>query len=157
MTIAPVRRQVRTKAPPARAFAIFTAQIGRWWPRGQTVGANPHADIVIEPRVGGRWFERDDAGIETPWGHVLAWDPPGRLVLAWQLDGEKRYDPDLVTEVEITFAPLEDGGTQVTLEHRDLERFRKRRDAWAAQVEEGWTEMVEIFADFANRLPDQEE
>lgn len=157
MTIAPIRRSVRTKAPPAKAFSIFTEQMGRWWPRGRTVGADPHADIVIEPRVGGRWFERDDVGRETPWGHVLVWEPPRRVVLAWQLDGEKRYDPDLVTEVEIEFAPADGGGTDVTLEHRNLERFRKRPDAWAAQVAEGWSDMIQVFADFLERLPVGEE
>lgn len=157
MTIAPVRCSVRTKAPPAKAFAIFTSQMGRWWPRGRTVGESPHADIVVEPLVGGRWFERDDAGVETPWGQVLVWEPPVRLVLAWQLDGEHRFDPELITEVEITFAPADGGGTEVRLEHRNLERFRKRPDAWSAAVREGWSEMVLVFADYADRLPDREE
>ncbi len=148
MTIAPVRQAVRTKAPPARAFEIFTAQIGRWWPKGRTVGARPHVDLVIEPQVGGRWFERDADGVETEWGEVLVWAPPERLVLAWQLDADHRYDPRLITEVEITFAPAEGGGTEVKLEHRNLERFRK--DAWVAAVREGWSEMVVIFADYAD-------
>jgi uncharacterized protein YndB with AHSA1/START domain len=148
MTIAPVRRAVRTKAPPARAFEIFTGQIGRWWPQGRTVGARPHVDLIIEPHEGGRWYERDAEGVETQWGKVLVWAPPSRLVLAWQLDADHRYDPRLDTEVEITFAPAESGGTEVTLEHRNLERFRK--DAWVAAVREGWAEMVEIFAAFAD-------
>ena len=155
MTIAPLRRTVRTKAPPARAFEIFTGQMGRWWPRGQTVAAQPHADIVVEPRVGGRWFERDDAGAETQWGHVLVWEPPERLVLAWQLDGERRYEPSLITEVEITFQPVE-GGTEVRLEHRYLERFRKHAATWTAAVTEGWTRKLAEFAAFAD-LPVQEE
>jgi len=157
MTIAPVRRSIHTKAPPARAFEIFTGRMGRWWPRGRTVGQAPHADIVLEPHVGGRWFERNDEGRETQWGKVLVWEPPVRLVLAWQLDGEKRYDPELITEVEITFAPADGGGTEVRLEHRNLERFRKNRDAWAAAVESGWTDMVRIFGDYLDRLPDAEE
>ena len=156
MTIAPVRRTVRTKAPPARAFAIFTGQMGRWWPRGDTVAAQPHADIVIEPHAGGRWFERDDAGVETPWGHVLVWEPPVRLILAWQLDGEHRFDPDLITEVEISFHSVE-GGTEVRLEHRNLERFRKRPADWAAAVAGGWTQKVVEFAAYADALPAQEE
>jgi uncharacterized protein YndB with AHSA1/START domain len=155
MTIAPVIRTVRTKAPPARAFAIFTGQMGRWWPRGETPAARPHADIVVEPHAGGRWFERDDTGAETPWGHVLAWEPPNRLLLAWQLDGDHLYDPDLITEVEIIFARV-DGGTEVRLEHRNLERFRKRAESWVVRVTEGWTRKLVEFAEFAD-LPDQEE
>ncbi len=154
MTIAPIRRSVQTKAPPARAFEIFTGQIGRWWPVGRTVGAKPHVDLVIEPRVGGRWFERDADGTETPWGKVLAWEPPGRLVLAWQLNGDRRYDPDLITEVEITFTDAKGGGTLVSLEHRNLERFRNDGGAWAAAVAEGWPQMMDIFAAFASGLAD---
>jgi uncharacterized protein YndB with AHSA1/START domain len=150
MTIAPIRRSVRTKAPPTRAFEIFTGRMGRWWPRGRTVGQAPHEDIVVEPHVGGRWFERDAEGRETQWGEVLAWEPPHRVVLAWQLDGQKNYDPSLITEVEITFAPA-DGGTEVRLEHRNLERFRKAADTWAAAVARGWTEMLDVFAEFVDR------
>jgi uncharacterized protein YndB with AHSA1/START domain len=150
MTIAPIRRSVRTKAPPARAFEIFTGGMGRWWPRGRTVGLASHVDIVVEPRVDGRWFERDAEGRETQWGKVLIWEPPHRVVLAWQLDGQKTYDPTLITEVEITFTPAE-GGTEVRLEHRNLERFRQDREAWAARVARGWAEMLDVFAEFVDR------
>jgi uncharacterized protein YndB with AHSA1/START domain len=147
-TIAPVRRVVRTNASPPRAFEIFTAQMGRWWPRGQTVALQPHEDIVIEPRVGGRWFERDSQGRETQWGTVLAWEPPERLILAWQLDAERRYDASLVTEVEICFAPAPGGGTEVSLEHRNLDRFRKHAEHWATAIGDGWSVMLSKFQDF---------
>jgi hypothetical protein len=37
---------------------------------------------------------------------VLAWEPPGRLLLGWQLGAEWKYDPDFLTELELTFAEL---------------------------------------------------
>jgi uncharacterized protein YndB with AHSA1/START domain len=71
---------------------------------------------------------------------VLAWDPPRRLVLAWQLTADWKYDPDFVTEVEVTFTSSGPKQTVVVLEHRNLERFgataaelRKMIDA-----ETGW-------------------
>jgi uncharacterized protein YndB with AHSA1/START domain len=145
MTIAPVSRVVCTRAPQARAFDIFTMQMGRWWPRGQTVASQPHSDLVLEPRAGGRWFERDADGRETLWGKVLAWEPPERILLAWQLDAERRYDPNLITEVDIRFSPEPNGGTQVSLEHRNLERFRKDRDHWVAAIADGWATMLDRF------------
>jgi uncharacterized protein YndB with AHSA1/START domain len=145
MTIAPVSRLVRTQAPQMQAFEIFTTQMGRWWPRGRTVAPEPHEDIVIEPVVGGRWFERDGAGRETLWGKVLAWEPPERVLLAWQLGPDRQYDPNLVTEVEIRFSPLADGGTEVRLEHRNLERCRRDRDRWIAAIAEGWAIMLDKF------------
>ena len=156
MTIAPIKRTVHTKAPPPKAFEIFTGQIGRWWPKGQGVGAKPLVELILEPGVGGRWFERDADGRATQWGHVLVWQPPARLVLAWQLDRAKRFDPDLITEVELTFTAASDGGTEVALEHRDLERFGQDGAEWAATIGGGWSQKLGEFAAFAD-LPDQEE
>jgi uncharacterized protein YndB with AHSA1/START domain len=152
MTIAPVCLTVHTKAAPAQAFEIFTKKMGRWWPRGSTVAAHPHDDVVVEPRVAGRWFERDADGRETQWGHVLVWDPPSRLVLAWQLGSDRKYDPSLITEVEIRFAPTPQGGTNVMLEHRNLERFRKDADHRAVAIGEGWSLMLSKYREFIEAI-----
>lgn len=157
MTIAALRRAIHTKASPAKAFEIFTGQIGRWWPKGNGVGAQPLVEVVIEPGVGGRWYERDAEGHQTQWGHVLEWEPPGRLLLAWQLNREKRFDPDLITEVELTFTASAGGGTDVLLEHRDLERFGQDAVQWIARIGGGWTQKLAEYADYADDLPDQEE
>lgn len=149
MTIAPVRTRVEVKVPPEQAFALFTGAIGRWWPAGRTIGAKPHADIVLEPRPGGRWFERDAEGTETDWGKVLAWEPPGRLLLAWQLNSAFRFDPAIVTEVELRFN-AGGAGTVVTLEHRDLERLGADAQRAADQIGEGWPRMLGQFAFHVN-------
>lgn len=148
MSIAPVVHSVEVKAAPARAFELFAANMGAWWPRGRTPGTNPHSDIVLEPREGGRWFERDEAGNETAWGKVLAWEPPRRLLLGWQLDHQFRYDAALLTEVELSFAPLSGGGTRVTLEHRDLERFGTDAEATATRIRSGWPQMMGFFEQY---------
>lgn len=70
---------------------------------------------------------------------MLAWEPPGRLVLAWQLNARWTFDPDLVTEVEVRFLPDGDG-TRVEFEHRNLERFGEGEAAVRAAFESphGW-------------------
>ena len=144
---APVKKSVVVKADVERSFNAFTTRIGKWWPRTHSVGSTPQADVIIEPRVGGRWYERSGDGSECEWGKVLAWDPPGRLILAWQLDGDWKYNPALVLEVEVTFTALEAGVTRVDLEHRNLERYGDR----AAEVREkigsdrGWLGILESF------------
>lgn len=153
MTIAPVLKTVTVKTPPARAFEIFTGSMGRWWPTGKTLAKSDHEAIVIEPRTGGRWFERDAEGHEVNWGKVLAWEPPARLLLAWQINAQFAYDPDLTTEVEITFAPLENGGAQVTLEHRNLERFGAEAERIAGLLGGGWPGFLNNFAEFAATHP----
>ena len=149
MSIAPIVRTVTVKAPPAKAFDLFTAHISAWWPNGKTPGKNPHRAIIVEPRVDGRWFERDAEGNETQWGDVLAWQPPSRLLLAWRLNTEWRYDANLLTEVELTFAPAE-GGTLVTLEHRNLERFGASAEQHVAKLNGGWPTRLNDFVQYAD-------
>ena len=145
MSIAPVVRSVTVKAAPARAFELFTTHAERWWSADHHIGKQPFAAIVMEPRPGGRWFERDAQGIECQWGEVLAWEPPGRVLLAWRLNRQFEFDPAFLTEVELTFA-AEGAGTRVTLEHRNLERFGADVAAFAASLNGGWTAILEGFA-----------
>jgi uncharacterized protein YndB with AHSA1/START domain len=117
IAVAPVRKRTRVNADPSRAFEVFTAGMTRWWPREHSINKSPIQDIILEPRVGGRWMERGEDGSECQWGKVLAWEPPARLVLAWQINAQWQYDPELVTEVEVRFS--QDGdGTLVEVEHR---------------------------------------
>ena len=149
MTIASIRQTVTVKAPPARAFDIFTGKMGLWWKPGTTMGKSPHKDMIIEPRVGGRWYEVDANNTEIQWGNVLAWQPPSRLLLAWQINGQFKYDPNFVTELEMTFAQAGDG-TLVTLEHRNLERFGDQAEKFTSMLTAGWASHMEELAAFVN-------
>lgn len=149
MSIEPVRHSVEVACPPSRAFALFTSNMGRWWPGARTPAANPAVDVVVEPEVGGRWYEVDAQGHETQWGKVVAYDVPTRLVLGWQLGRDFQYEPDLITEVEILFTPTASGGTRVALEHRNLERFGDYALERRAQVDGGWPSRLADFAAFA--------
>ena len=147
-----VQKTVTVKAPPERAFAAFTDGMSNWWPLAtHHIGATAPTEVVIEPRVGGRWFERAADGSDCDWGRVLEWDPPRRLVLAWQLTADYAYDPDFLTEVEVRFTPAPDGGTAVELEHRGLEAFGSRagevRDTFASPG--GWSGMLDSYAEVA--------
>ena len=149
MSIAPIKRSVQVKAAPARAFDLFATRMSDWWPGGKTIGKTPAIAVTLDPIPGGKWVERDEDGVETQWGKVLAWEPPARLLLGWQLNSGFTYDPDLVTEVELTFVP-HDGGTLVTLEHRHLERFGDAAERVASQLADGWPSRLADYAAFAN-------
>jgi uncharacterized protein YndB with AHSA1/START domain len=144
---APVRKSLVVKADPHKAFAAFTRKMGNWWPRSHHIGTSALADVVLEPRAGGRWYERGENGSECEWGRVLAWEPPARLLLAWQLGGDWKFDPSLVTEVEVTFTALSAHETQVVLEHRNLERFGDAASAVRDAIDSpgGWTGMLAAF------------
>jgi uncharacterized protein YndB with AHSA1/START domain len=144
---APVRKSILVLAERVRAFDVFTAGLGRWWPATHSIGSSPLKEAIMEPRAGGRWFERGEDGSECDWGRVLVWEPPSRVVLAWQIDAQWRFDPNLVTEVEVTFTP-EGDATRVELEHRNIERFGDQADAARAALDSpgGWGGLLERFA-----------
>ncbi|MDB5722501.1 MAG: ATPase [Alphaproteobacteria bacterium] len=142
---APITRSFRVSAPQQKAFDVFLAGMGRWWPRDHSLLKAPRKDVVIEPEVGGRWFETGEDGSLNMWGRVLEWDKPNRAVLAWQINGEWAYDPDFETEVEIRFTPDGDG-TIVEFEHRNLEAFdRTARDGHVMAMDTGWGLILDSF------------
>ena len=74
-----VRRSVTVDAPPERAFDVFTYGFSTWWPlETHHIGAAKAAEGIMEPRAGGRWYERDADGNECNWGYVTAFEPPHR-------------------------------------------------------------------------------
>ena len=147
ITAAPVRKSVRVNTRPEHAFEVFTTGIGAWWPASHHIGTSPMKQTLIEPRQDGRWYTicEDDSTCEV--GKVLHWAPPGRLVLAWQIDGQFRYDPDLITEVEVTFTDQGDGSTRVDLEHRHLERMGDTAEHGRAMLDapNGWGLIMSLF------------
>jgi uncharacterized protein YndB with AHSA1/START domain len=149
---APIRKSLVVKATPARAFEVFTARMVRWWRPENHIGKTPLKDVVVEPKAGGRWYEVGEDGAICVWGKVLAWEPPKRLVLAWQLTADYQYDPNLVTEVEVRFIP-EGQATRVEFEHRNLERYGDRANDVRGVFESdgGWTGMLNTFAREAER------
>ena len=146
-----IRKSLFVRAPQATAWRVFTQQIGTWWPLGAyKIGKAAAIDVVIEPRVGGRWYERGDDGTTCEWGSVLAWEPPTRLVLSWDITADWQYDPELKTEVEVCFI-AEGQGTRVELEHRRLDRFGVRRDEMRRifDTEGDWGRLLAMFARIA--------
>ena len=80
-----VRKSVRVHAPIERAFSVFVEHMETWWPATHHIGDTPFETIFVEPRVGGRWYERDVNGKLCEWGKVLAWDPPYRVTFSWHV------------------------------------------------------------------------
>ncbi len=145
-----VRKSLRVEAPQALAWRVFTQQMGRWWPLANyKIGKAKAIDAIIEPQVGGRWYERGDDGSTCDWGSVLAFEPPVRLVLSWDITADWQYDRNLNTEIELRFIPEVQGATRVELEHRCLERYGVRRDEMHRIFDTergGWGELLKLFA-----------
>ncbi len=144
---APVKKTLVVAVAPQKAFEVFTAGFDRWWPRSHSIGEAPLKTAVIEGREGGRWYGLLENGREAEWGEVLAWDPPRRLLLAWRIGADWKYDPQLLTEVEVVFSP-EGEGTRVNFEHRLLENMGAEGEGARATFdsEGGWTGLLQMFA-----------
>src|SRR5262249_19855981 len=144
-----VRKVVSVMAPPEIAWRVFTEKMSTWWPLATyKIGKANAVDAVIEPRVGGRWYERGDDGSACDWGRVLSWKRPSRLVLSWDINADWQYDPNLKAEVEIRCIREGNDGTRLELEHRRLDRYGARRDEMrdTFDSEGGWSSLLQSFA-----------
>ena len=160
-----VRKSVRVEASVERAFAVFVEQMEKWWPASHHIGATPFESIFVEPRVGGRWYERNALGAQCDWGTVLAWDPPHKVRFSWHLgpghdSPDWKFDPDMsrASEVEIRFSPAGSGATLVELEHSKLDRHGEGYQQLRALFDGpgAWKGILECYAKVINPQPSSE-
>lgn len=112
--IEPLRFSFEVECPARHAFDVWTRAISTWWPVSHSVSADPGLVVVLEPRVGGRIFERTPAGQEHNWGQITLWEPPREFAYLWHL----RQDRADATEVHIQFHAVGPITTRVDIEHR---------------------------------------
>lgn len=151
-----VRHEVVVAAPVERAFEVFVQDFGKVKPREHNLLAVDIAETVFEPRVGGHVYDRGVDGSECRWARVLAYEPPDRLVISWDIGPtwQIETDPDKTSEVEIRFLAEDAGHTRVVLEHRHLDRHLEGWEAVRGGVdaEGGWPLYLRRYADlFAAR------
>ena len=117
---AAVRRTLRVGVPIDFAFRMLTEKMGTWWPASHHIGKVPFAEVIVEPRVGGKWMERGGGGEECQWGTVLAWDPPKQVVFSWQLQADWTFSTDMSRASEVAFTFFAEGPemTRLEFEHR---------------------------------------
>jgi uncharacterized protein YndB with AHSA1/START domain len=145
-----VRSSIVVEAPPERAFSVFTDGIGSWFPPEYNMLAVDIAERVFEPRVGGHVYDRGTDGSECHWARVLAYEPPSRVVIGWDISPQWQIeaDPDKTSEVEVRFIPDGADRTRVELEHRNLDRHGEGWEQIRESVagEGGWPGCLQSFA-----------
>jgi uncharacterized protein YndB with AHSA1/START domain len=148
-----IRKSIVVNAPVAHAFKVFTERFDSWWPHTHHIGKVEPFTAILDPREGGRWFERGADGSECDWGKVLVYSPPNRVAVSWHLDATYAYDPDpsKASRVEVTFHDEGNGRTRVELVHSQLDRhgagWEKLREGVGSAG--GWPGILDKFASTA--------
>lgn len=147
VAIAPVRKSIRVNASQAHAFDVFTAGLGRWWPLDHGVGKAPRKAVVMETRLGGRWYELAEDGTETNVGqdHRLG-AAQAPFVMSWDINSHWKPDTTVGSEVEVKFIADGANATRVELEHRKFEQLgAEGGEKIRKDVDGGWPGLLEIF------------
>jgi uncharacterized protein YndB with AHSA1/START domain len=146
-----VQAQIVVEAPLERAFSFFTENFGSFKPSEHNMLEVEIAETVFEPRVGGFLYDRGVDGSECRWARVLAYEPPHRVLLSWDVSPQWQLetDPEKTSEWEVRFVSETPERTRVELEHRNLERhgagWEAVRDGVAAP--DGWPLYLQRFAE----------
>jgi uncharacterized protein YndB with AHSA1/START domain len=146
-----VRHEIVVEATIERAFSAFTNDFGAFKPREHNILSVDIAETIFESHAGGHLYDRGVDGSECRWARVLAYDPPDRLVITWDISPQWQIetDPDKTSEVEIRFISETPKRTRVVLEHRNLDRHLEGWEAVREGVdsEGGWPLYLRRYAD----------
>jgi hypothetical protein len=145
--IEPLRLSYVIRCSPEHAFEVWTARVSTWWPKSHSASGNPATLVVLEPREGGRIFERTPDGTEIDWGQITQWSPPRRLGYVWHI-ARDRSD---ATDVELTFVDLGDGTTRLDIEHAGWDRLGAEGRVWREANTNGWGALIPNFVAAAER------
>jgi uncharacterized protein YndB with AHSA1/START domain len=146
-----IRHEVVVEAPIERAFSVFTKGFGSFKPPEHNMLGVDIAETVFEPHEGGHVYDRGVDGSECRWARVLAYEPPNRVVISWDISPQWQIETDLekTSEVDVRFVPETPDRTRVELEHRNLDRHGDGWEAVRAGVDgdAGWPLYLHRFAD----------
>ena len=141
LIIEAVRKTVTVDCVVEEAFRVFTTDAKSWWPvDSHSIHGSDVREIVFEGSEGGEVYEISASGKRGHWATVLSWEPPNRLVLAWNI-----LDRDPVaTELEVRFVP-EGGATRVELEHRGWEGVAEDPSSKRNEYDAGWKKVLAVY------------
>ncbi len=151
VAVTSVKQSIVVEAPIERAFKVFTEEFGNFKPPEHNMLGVEIAETVFEPRVGGHIYDRGTDGSECRWARVLAYEPPHRVLLSWDISPQWQIetDPEKTSEWEVRFTAEAPNRTRVELEHRKLERhgggWEGVRDGVAG--DQGWPVYLQRYAD----------
>jgi uncharacterized protein YndB with AHSA1/START domain len=146
-----VQTSIVVDAPIERAFSVFTEGIGTWFPSEYNLLDTEIVERVFEPHVGGQVYDRGADGSECHWARVLAYEPPTRVVISWDISPQWQIESDLekTSEVEVRFVSDGPDRTRLELEHRNIDRHGEGWEQTRESVggDGGWPGCLRRFAE----------
>jgi uncharacterized protein YndB with AHSA1/START domain len=139
--IEPLELDFTVRCAPAHAFETFARRTSLWWPKAHSFSGDPDLEVVLEPRVGGRIYERTPAGDERDWGEITGWDEPRRLSYFWHLGTERSR----ATHVSIEFEPDGLEATIVRIVHSGWESLGADAESWRERNKGGWAGVLDPY------------
>lgn len=144
-----IRHSVLVPRSVAETFGRFVDGIAEWWPAAYTWAQDVLQDMVIEPQVNGRCYERGPHGFTCDWGRVVIWEPPHHLQFTWQISPRREPvpNPAKASEVDVRFEADGANQTRVVLEHRHFDRHGEGSEDYqeAMASPEGWPYILDQF------------
>ena len=143
LVIEAVRKTVTVDCVVEEAFRVFTTDAMSWWPvDSHSIHGAAVKEIVFEGHEGGEVYELTAEGEKGHWATVVTWDPPSRLVLAWNILERGA----VATEVDVRFVP-EGESTRVELEHRGWEAVAENAAQKRASYDHGWGAVLGVYGE----------
>jgi uncharacterized protein YndB with AHSA1/START domain len=146
-----IRHVIVVEAPIERAFSVFTKDFGSFKPPEHNMLGVDIAETIFELREGGHVFDRGVDGSECRWARVLAYEPPNRVVISWDISPQWQIetDPEKTSEVDVRFIAEAPDRTRVELEHRNIDRHGEGWESVRDGVDgdDGWPLYLHRFAD----------
>lgn len=149
--IPPLVVEFTVEAPVRHAFETWVRSQHIWWPKSHTISGDPDA-IIVEPRVGGRIYERDANGAEHEWGEVLDWVPPNRLQFLWHLF----FSREEATVVDVTFHEV-DERTSIRLVQTGWDRLGAEGPIRRERTIAGWAAVMQRYRRLVDQAPQRTE
>jgi uncharacterized protein YndB with AHSA1/START domain len=152
-TATSIQHSIAVEAPIERAFEVFTRDFGAFKPAEHNLLSVPIAETIFEPFAGGYLYDRGTDGSECRWARVVAYEPPERVLLTWNIGPtwQVETDPAKVSEWEVRFTAEAANRTLVELEHRHLDRHGEGWEGVREGVGSGWPTYLERYAAVVQR------
>ncbi|HEX7928404.1 MAG TPA: SRPBCC domain-containing protein [bacterium] len=137
MSLSPILCAVEVPLAPVQAFALFL-RLGDWWPLAtNSLGLRNAVGCTLEPKAGGRIYERTAEGLESAWGTLSECNEPERLRFTWH----PGRHASTAQEVEVRFTRA-GTGTRVELEQRGWEKAGDRAAKLHKIYTDGWPNVL---------------